>query len=264
MKKIYLRFYASLNQFFPAEKDGKIHTHYFKGRQSIKDRIESMGVPHTEIHLLLVNGSPVDFDYLVQEEDRISVYPPLSFLKLPDNFRLRPPYPGKPRFILDCHLGKLARYLRRFNFDTAYQNDYQDEEIVEKALAENRIIVTRDHGLLMRRRITYGFFIHNDDPKRQLQEIFHRYDLLRYYDNEEEQAARCPECNTPLEAVDKQEIIHRLEPKTKKYFQEFQRCPNCDKIFWRGSHYKRTETFLESIRDPELPDEENKSQVGGI
>lgn len=244
MKKLYFRFYGRLNQFLPADRQRRPYLHRFKGRQSIKDRIETVGVPHPEIEMILANNDPVDFSYLVKDGDRLAVYPHFYQLELADDYRLREPYPGRPKFIADVHLGKLAKYLRRFNFDTIYQNDLQDEEIVETGVKEKRIILTRDHGILMRKQVTYGQFIHNDDPRAQLYEVFERYDLARHYNGD---GSRCTDCNGKLVEVDKQEIIERLEPKTKKYFEQFKICQECNKIYWEGSHYKRMEALFEEI-----------------
>jgi uncharacterized protein len=244
MIKIFFRFYAYLNYFFP-DKDGWVHQHECYNRQSIKDRIEAMGIPHTEVFLILCNGKPVGFDYLVQEGDFFSVYPYFHSLELPAETGLRVPYKGKPKFILDSHLGKLARYLRRFNFDSAYQNIYSDQEIVDIAREENRIILTRDRGVLMRKRVIYGFFIHYDDPVRQLASVFQRYDLFKYRDD----GSRCIKCNGELESVEKQKIIDRLEPKTKKYYQVFRYCPVCDKIYWCGTHYEKMEELLDEVKE---------------
>ncbi|MFW6279127.1 MAG: Mut7-C RNAse domain-containing protein [Bacillota bacterium] len=254
MKKIYFRFYAHLNKFFSSPKDGQLQVHHFKGRQSIKDRIETMGVPHTEVSLILCNGQPVNFSQIVEDGDRFSIYPRPFLLPLPEKIRLRPPYPGKPRFVLDTHLGKLARYLRRYNFDTVYRNDFDDREIVDLAQKEKRIILTRDHGLLMRKRVVYGFFIHDDDPQQQLASVFAHFDLFQY---DTEEKGRCTSCNTELKEVPKEEIIERLEPKTKKFFQEFRLCPDCDQIYWKGSHYKKTEKLLADLPEKIL---ENRSR----
>ncbi|MFW6268697.1 MAG: Mut7-C RNAse domain-containing protein [Bacillota bacterium] len=243
MKKAFFRFYAGLNRFFSINKDGKIHTHYFQGRQSIKDRIETLGVPHTEVYLILKRGEAVEFSYLVKDGDRFSIFPGFKDFTLDKEIRLRTPYPGKPKFIADTHLGKLARYLRRFGFNTLYENDYRDKEIVDIALSDNRIILTRDHGLLMRKRVKYGCFIHYDDPRKQLYSVYGRYDLNKY----DHLMGRCVECNTILEPVAKEKIIDRLEPKTKKYFHKFYICQNCNKIYWKGSHYQKTEALIKTI-----------------
>jgi hypothetical protein len=208
--------------------DERYYLHHYQGKQTIKDRVESIGVPHPEVALILRNSQPVEFSYLVQPGDLFSIYPYLYNLKLSPSESLLPEYPlNKPKLILDVHLGKLARYLRRFGFDTAYRNDYQDQEIVEQAASEKRIILSRDLGLLMRKKVKWAKFIWNDDPKQQLQEVFERYQLSKYYQGE----SRCVNCNSKLEDVDKAEIVERLEPKTKKYFTEFKYCQQCDKIY---------------------------------
>ncbi|MFW6281170.1 MAG: Mut7-C RNAse domain-containing protein, partial [Halanaerobium sp.] len=174
IKEISFRFYAILNNFIDLAKtnnlelaveknklvvDDKEYKHYYRGNPSIKDRIESLGIPHTEVELILKNGVPVDFSYLVEDNDRFSVYPYFYNIKLPEGYKLQEEYPGKAKFILDVHLGKLARFLRRFNFDTSYSNNYSDCEIVETAEKENRIILTRDLGILMRKKVKWGCFI---------------------------------------------------------------------------------------------------------
>ena len=250
VKKIKFRFYSYLNDFIKVDKTnnlevgrGSYYIHDYQGRQTIKDRIESLGVPHPEVALILKNGEAVDFSYLVQPEDFFSVYPHLYSFQLSEEKLLQPEFPGKPQFILDVHLGRLARYLRRFGFDTAYRNDYLDQEIADIAEKEERIILSRDLGLLMRKKVKWAHFIWNDDPKEQLKDVFKRYSLNQYYQGE----SRCVNCNSQLEKIDKAEIIERLEPKTKKYFDDFRYCRSCDKIYWRGSHFEETEKLLERL-----------------
>ena len=252
IKTIKLRFYSYLNNFIKVDAhknlkllDDRYYFRHYRGRQTIKDIIESIGVPHPEVALILGNGKTANFSYLIKPGDFFSIYPHLYNFKLPADNLLQPNYPGKPEFILDVHLGRLARYLRRFGFDTAYRNDYQDQEIVEQAVKEKRIILSRDRGLLMRKRVKWAKFIWNDDPQKQLQEVFNRFNLLQYYQGEEN---RCVNCNTKLIKIKKEEIIERLEPKTKKYFQDFKYCSKCDKIYWRGSHYKKTEKFIDNLK----------------
>lgn len=266
IKKIKFRFYAYLNNFIDLENTNNLelagkrdesiindryYIHYYRGRPSIKDRIESLGIPHTEIALILKNGIPVEISYLVEKNDQFSVYPYFYNIKLPEVYKLQEEYPDKPKFILDVHLGKLARFLRRFNFDTAYSNNYSDSEIVEIAEKKNRIILTRDLGVLIRKKVKWGCFIKYDDPQKQLKQVFKRYDLAQYYKGEE---SRCVDCNTVLINIDKAKIIERLEEKTKKYFNEFKICPDCAKIYWRGSHYHQTENILEDILDKDMVD----------
>jgi uncharacterized protein with PIN domain len=250
IKTIKFRFYSYLNKFIKPDSkknleliDERYYLHHYQGRQTIKDRIESIGIPHAEVALILKNGRAVDFSYLVQPDDFFSVYPYLYNLKLPAAKLLLPEFPAKPRFILDVHLGKLARYLRRFGFDTAYRNDYQDREIVDQSAAEKRIILSRDLGLLMRKRVKWAKFIWDDNPQKQLKEVFNRYNLEHYYQGE----SRCVKCNSKLEKITKEEIIERLEPKTKKYFDDFRYCSSCDKIYWKGSHYEKSEKMINKL-----------------
>ncbi len=246
MKELYFRFYGRLNKFLPVDSQKRPYRHRFKGRQSVKDRIETVGVPHTEVEMILANNRPVDFSYLVEADDRLAVYPHFYQLELTEACRLREPYSGKPSFVIDVHLGKLAKYLRRFNFDTIYRNDLKDKEIVEIGVNENRIILTRDHGVLMRKEVIYGQFIHNDEPRAQLYEVAERYNLADYYEGN---GSRCTNCNGELVEIDKEEIIERLEPKTKKYFERFKICQNCGKIYWEGSHYKKMEDWFQKLDD---------------
>jgi hypothetical protein len=251
MKKIKLRFYGYLNKFISVDQsknleliDDRYYLHNYRGRQTIKDRIESIGVPHPEVALILKNSEAVDFSYLVQPDDTFSIFPYLYNFDLSPEKSLQPEYPpAKPKFILDVHLGRLARYLRRFGFDTAYRNDYLDRQIVEISIKEKRIILSRDLGLLMRKRVKWASFIRDDDPQKQLKEVFDRYSLSNYYQGE----SRCVNCNGELKKVDKKKIVERLEPKTKKYYNDFRYCSKCDKIYWRGSHYEKTEKLLEKI-----------------
>ncbi|ADQ14596.1 protein of unknown function DUF82 [Halanaerobium hydrogeniformans] len=217
-KTIRLRFYAALNDFIDVDRKknlravGREYLHYYQGRQTIKDRIESIGIPHPEVSLILKNSQAVDFSYLVKAGDRFSIYPYFYEFKLDDKIKLINEYQGKPAFILDVHLGKLARYLRRFNFDTVYSNKYDDQEIVDRSLQEKRIIISRDLGLLMRKRVKWAKFIKSDDPKKQFKEILERFDLAAYYNGKE---SRCPDCNKLLQKIEKHKILNRLEKKQK-------------------------------------------------
>lgn len=185
------------------------------------------------------NGKTVDFDYIVQENDFFSIYP--YFYQLTEKNLLIKDYSAKPRFILDVHLGKLARYLRQLSFDSAYDNQYKDQEIVDISLKERRIILSRDLGLLKRSRVKWAKFIFNDQPQLQLEELNERFDLNNYYESNK---SRCVDCNSQLIEVKKEEIIDRLEPKTKKYYDQFVYCTNCDKIYWQGSHFQAAKKLL--------------------
>lgn len=234
------RFYEELNDLLPEHRFKRDSKYRFNGSPTVKDAVESMGVPHTEVDLILVNGVSVGFACRLMDGDRVSVYPVFESLDIHDVTRLRPKPLRSTRFILDVHLGKLARYLRMLGFDCAWRNDYADPEIIDISLAQKRIILTRDRGILKHRSVTHGYLIRNDDVDGQVRETIKRFNLGRSV----RPFSRCTACNEKLEAVDKEEIRHELQPRTERYFKEFYRCPACHKIFWKGSHYDRMITKI--------------------
>lgn len=243
MPKLLVSFLNELNELIPKRRRGEIITVSFKGRQSIKHIIESLGIPHTEAGLLIVNEQTTDFDYIVQSGDVILVHPASPQLDRLSGLFKNDRMTITPRFILDNHLGKLAAYLRMLGFDAVYRNDYQDEELAEVTVDLNRILLTRDRQLLMRKSIHYGYLIRSLDPEIQVLEILRRFDLS-------EQITpfhRCLRCNSPLNPIEKEVILHRLQPLTRKYFQEFHICLNCQQLYWKGSHYERMESLIKKL-----------------
>ncbi|MBW6460326.1 MAG: Mut7-C ubiquitin/RNAse domain-containing protein [Bacteroidales bacterium] len=238
---ISLRFYEELNDFLHYSRQKKTFYFSFSGRRSVKDIIESIGVPHTEVDLILANNQPVAFDYHPEAGDIISVYPVFESIDISSINLLRPEPLREPKFILDVHLGTLARYLRMLGFDTLYRNDYQDDELISISLSERRALLTRDLPLLKNGRLTHGYFIRETQPKRQVQEVMRRFDLK----NQIKPFARCMLCNGIIETVEKKEIEDQLLTNTCKAFYEFFQCSACGKIYWKGSHYKKmVQTFF--------------------
>ena len=243
MSQATFRFYAELNDFLPPDKRQVEFVHPFKGRVSIKDMIEALGAPHTEIDLILVNGASVDFSYVVQKDDRISVYPMFESFDIAPLLRLRPKPLRDPRFVLDTHLGKLAAYLRMLGFDALYRNDYEDGELAFLSSAELRTLLTRDRGLLKRNMVTHGYCVREMDPLRQLDEVVRRFDLYRLV----VPFRRCIRCNGLLEPVPKEAILDRLPPQTAHYYDEFRMCQACGQIYWKGSHYERMRRLIDEV-----------------
>jgi uncharacterized protein with PIN domain len=235
------RFYADLNDFLP-ERHSATFRHYFELHPSIKDIIESLGVPHTEIDLILVNGSPVDFTYSVQGGDRISVYPAFTSLDVRPILHLRRPLTDV-QFVLDIHLGRLASYLRLLGFDSVYDNNRDDSELARLSHDEGRILVTRDTGLLKRKEVVYGYFVRETDPIQQSIEVVRRFDLFHAVSP----FRRCLRCNTVLIPISKDSIIERLELQTRQYYDEFRTCPSCDRVYWKGSHYDHMQRVVQHI-----------------
>jgi uncharacterized protein with PIN domain len=244
LKKVILRFYEELNDFLPPSKRKRRFEHSFIDRTSVKDMIESLGVPHTEIDLILVNGNSVDFSYLINDGDDISVYPVFESLDITNLQRLRAKPLRKPKFILDVHLGTLSKYMRMLGFDTLYKNNYKDEEIVKISLKEKRAILTKDRGILKRSEVTHGYWIRGSQTSEQLIEVIKRFDLKEQI----KEFSRCLKCNSLLKKIPRGQIIDRLPRKVKEYQQEFYYCENCDKIFWKGSHYTRMKGIIEELR----------------
>jgi uncharacterized protein with PIN domain/sulfur carrier protein ThiS len=243
MKHAFIRFYAALNDFLAPERRAQASTCSFYVSGSVKDLIESLGVPHTEVELILVNGNPVDFGYRVQDGDRISVYPPFRSLDVSPLVTLRPAAPAEFRFAADAHLGRLAGYLRMLGFDTWYRRDAGDEELATISSDEGRILLTRDSGLLKRNIVTRGYFVQTTDPARQVVEVLQRFDLVP----KTQPFRRCIHCNAILQPANKEEVLDRLLPETRRYYDEFFQCPRCGHIYWKGSHYRRMERFIESV-----------------
>jgi len=216
----------------------------FKGNQTVKHLIESLGIPHTEVDLILANGSSVDFKYNPAEGDVISVYPVFESFDISPLIRLRPCPLRESKFVLDGHLGRLAVYLRMLGFDSLYRNDFSDEELALISLNENRILLSRDRGLLIRSLVTHGYLIITRDPRQQLLAVVRRFDLTSSF----KQFSRCIVCNGKLESTSKEAVINYLEPRTLKYFEEFKRCAECEKVYWKGSHYERMIEFIDWVR----------------
>ena len=243
MTEAHFRFYAELNDFLPQAQRQTPLTHAFNGRVSVKDMIESLGVPHTEIDLILVNGESVDFGYHVQDGDRISVYPIFESFDITPLVRVRPRPLREPKFVLDVHLGRLASFLRMLGFDALFPENYDDENLARISASERRTLLTRDRGLLKRKLVTHGYSVRETDPRKQLAEVLRRFDLYGLI----APFSRCVQCNGLLEPVDKADILDRLQPDTIRYYDEFRRCPSCDRIYWKGTHYARMKQMIAEI-----------------
>lgn len=206
----------------------------FEYGQSVKHLVESFGVPHTEIGQVIVNEEPSGLEYLPQDGDRVIMISPSLGQGLP--------HLG-PRFILDNHLGRLAAYLRMLGFDCLYRNDFQDEELAQVASTDERILLTRDRRLLMRRVVVYGYCLRSLDSRCQAREVLRRYRLF----DRIAPFKRCLRCNTPLVPVSKEAVLDRLQPLTRLYYDEFHLCPDCGQVYWKGSHHERMLALIAQI-----------------
>ncbi len=241
-----VRFYAELNDLLAVDERFRGIEHSVGVGETVKDLIESRGVPHAEVDLILVNGEPVDFDRRVADGDRIAVYPVFESLDISSIGRLRPDPLRTTRFVLDGNLGTLARYLRLCGFDTLYRNDIDDEELAAISSAEGRVLLTRDVGVLKRKSVTHGYFVRATSPRDQLVEVVRRFDLS----GDLQPFTRCMKCNGELVRADKQDVIDELEPGTARFYDEFLRCSGCASVYWRVAHYEKLLALVEAARSP--------------
>ncbi len=237
------RFYQELNDFLPAARRQRSFEYHFTGKPTVKDAIQALGVPQAEVDLILVDGDSVDFGRHLCGGERVAVYPVFERLALASLQRLRPAPLREPRFVLDVHLGKLARWLRLAGFDSLYRNDYDDDQLIALSLAERRILLTRDLGILKHNALSHGLFVRQSAPRAQLREIVDRLDLrgsMRPF-------SRCLHCNGLLQAVDKQAVLAELPPAVRVRHQQFQRCAGCQRLYWSGSHHSRLRRLLAEL-----------------
>lgn len=238
------RFYGDLIDLLTLPDESGLVTRTFDESPSVKDQIEACGVPHTEVDLILVNGVSEAFSYRVADGDRISVYPFTSELGVEHVSRVRPEPLRNGSFVVDINLGKLARHLRVLGFDTVIDGNAHDADLVDISVSQRRMLLTKDRALLKRAAVTHGYLVRSLQPEAQIIEVVRRFDLAQSM----EPFGRCLECNGLIEPVAKTEIEHRLEPLTKRYFDDFRRCRDCDRIFWRGSHFARLEALVKRVR----------------
>ena len=243
MKQVSIRFYAELNDFLAPERRMVPSTCAFHVSAPVRDLIESLGVPHTEVDLILVNGRSADFSHLVEDGERISVYPVFESIDIAPVTRLRPRPLRQTRFVLDVHLGRLAAYLRMMGFDSLYRNDYRDEELARLSGGEERILLTRDRELLKRALVTRGYYVRATSPRQQLAEVLRRFDLF----DSATPFARCLACNGLLEPVAKDAVGELLPPRVRERHDEFLRCGACARVYWKGSHHARMTKIVEAI-----------------
>ncbi|HTI18225.1 MAG TPA: Mut7-C RNAse domain-containing protein [Trinickia sp.] len=238
------RFYEELNDFLAPSLRRHECTCVCARAATAKHMIEALGVPHTEVELILVNGESVGFDHVLEDGDRVAVYPKFEALDVTPLLRVRPEPLRTIRFVADAHLGGLAHLLRLVGFDTLYDNHYADDEIEAIAATEDRIVLSRDRELLKRRTITHGCYVRALKPQAQLREICDRLDLGHSI-----KAFRlCLTCNSPLRAMEKAEAFGRVPEGVFDRQARFATCDVCKRIFWEGSHWHRMCSLVESLR----------------
>jgi len=239
-KMIRITVHGSLNDFLRDESTGKsLLTAHFELSPSVKDLIESKGIPHTAIFKIVVNSVPESPDYNVTPGDKVEVYP---FEKVASG-NFDPIFSSPYAFIADSHLAKLGRNLRLLGLDTLINEDNDDRETISLSNSEKRMILTRDLNLLQHGSTRYGYWVRSEDPNVQLEEILSRFDLKTHL----QPFSRCMSCNGTLEATALDEVRDQVPPKVKEWCDQFHRCSNCGKVYWKGSHYEKLKEKVDRL-----------------
>jgi uncharacterized protein with PIN domain len=225
--------------FLEESETARIRDYGFRGNPSVKDAIEAQGVPHPEVDAIDVNRERVGFDYQLCNGDWVAAFGYDRVGK--SSSKLRLPLTDIA-FVVDVNLGKLARWLRLLGFDALYTNRASDAEIAAQAADEQRIVLSRDRRLLHQRVITYGYWVRSDDPDIQIREVVTRFELA----DKAIPYARCLACNGLVRKVRKQDVLDRLLPKTRRYYEDFYQCGSCRKVYWQGPHLEQLNARLES------------------
>ena len=242
--KLKIRFFGECNLFLEEQKRNKAFGHSVKGNPSVKDTIEALGVPHTEVDGIIANGQSVDFSHQIKDGDAIRVYPRWE-RKFKARYKpLQKPLPLHPRFVCDVHLGKLVRHLRLLGFDSLYGTEFRDNEIVALAQNERRVVLTRDIGLLKNKKISLGYFVRTTDSGKQIKEVVKHL----YLSPKARPFRLCLDCNGRIKRVAKSKVADKLPPKVRAHYQEFYICQSCDKIYWKGSHHRRLKRIVFQLK----------------
>ena len=239
---VRLHFHGDLDFFLGSRTRRRTVERILIEKTSIKDVIESCGVPHPEVDLIVVNGEAADFGYGMTGDAEIEVYPPgIQYLQ---SRKKRLQANTVKCFVTDGHLGKLTRNLRMLGFDVAYDPEAEDRQLLDVMDRENRALLTRDRRLLMHAVVRTGYCPRSQDPDEQTVEVIRRFNLLGLI----APFTRCLRCNASLQEITKADIIEELEPLTKIYYEQFRRCTGCGQIYWPGSHFPKLQKRLAKIR----------------
>ncbi|RKS71981.1 hypothetical protein BZB76_4792 [Actinomadura pelletieri DSM 43383] len=235
--EIAIRVADELMMFLPASRREPVTSVPWDGTSTLGHLVESLGVPLPEVGTMVVHGTPVGPSTRPDVGDEVDV----SAVLRPQPVPLEPDQVA-PRFLLDVHLGTLARRMRLLGLDTAYHNDMDDPELVVQANRERRVLLTQDRGLLRRRALWFGAYVRGSRPDDQLRDVLDRFaPVLTPW-------TRCTACNGELAPVDKEEIERDLEAGTRRSYDVYGRCADCGRIYWRGAHSDHLERIVQEAR----------------
>lgn len=246
MTTVSVRFHGELNDLVRSDLSQLGIVRTVPGSPAVKDVIESLGVPHVEVDAIVVDGVPVGFDHRVRDGESIDVFPvTLDEARPASSAPTGASASGDLRFVLDGHLGRLTAYLRMLGFDCTYSNHAEDRVLAALASSEDRILLTRDRGLLKRSIVRRGYLVRSDRSEDQLREVARRFDLGPH----SRPFGRCLRCNELLQPIELSTARARVPPRVAAEQQEFRHCPACDALYWRGSHHARMLRLIATITD---------------
>jgi uncharacterized protein with PIN domain/sulfur carrier protein ThiS len=238
---VRLCFRGDLDFFLRSKTRNRTIERNLSEKTSVKDVIESCGVPHPEVDAILVNGQSVGFDNTVADDANVEVFPVEKYGTPPTEKHLQTSH--LIMFVADGHLGSLTRNLRLLGFDVAYDQKANDRQLLDLMALENRALLTRDRRLLMHAIVQHGYCPRSQNAEEQTIEVVRRFklsDLIAPF-------TRCLRCNARLQHIAKADVIEELEPLTKIYYEQFRRCPGCGQIYWSGSHYEKLKKRIRTI-----------------
>lgn len=239
---VRLRFRGDLDFFLHSKARSRTVERSLSEKTSVKDVIESCGVPHPEVDTILVDGQAVGFDHTLANDADVEVFPVGNRGTRSTEKHLQASQ--LVLFVADGHLGRLARNLRLLGFDVAYDQKADDRQLLDLMARKNRALLTCDRRLLMHAIVQHGYCPRSQNADEQTIEVVRRFNLLDLI----APFTRCLRCNARLEHAAKADIIEELEPLTKMYYEQFRRCPGCGQIYWAGSHFERLEKRIERIQ----------------
>jgi len=240
------RLYEELNDYLPLTRRKRSFTQAFDGTPAVGDVIKRLGVPHTEVDLILIDGRSARFTHRLRGGERVAVYPMFERLDIRPLYRLRPKPLRRTRFLADVHLGKLARLLRLLGFDTRCSTELSDRELVATSVRERRILLSRDLALFRHKALTRGYRLRSTDPQRQVEEVVQALALR----SASRPFTRCMSCNARLRPVSRSAVKDRVPPRVVKRFRRFMRCSGCKRVYWRGTHFLQLEELVRRFRAP--------------
>ena len=243
MATIHLRLYEELNDYLPRDRRKRTFAFEVADGAILGEVVDGLGVPRDAIDLALVDSEAVGFDHRVRDGDRIALYPIFESLDVGPVTAL----PGRPlresRFVLDVHLGRLARYLRLLGFDAVYRRDFDDDELAAISRSEGRILLSRDGPLVARRELDHAYLVPSEFPLEQAVEVVRRCDLA----GQVRPFSRCLVCNGEVAAVAVADVTEPLPEWVRATHEEVRRCAGCGRVYWRGGHWQRMQRLVDAI-----------------